>query len=142
MSSLLVDDQAPAMQGSVELKNLEDNWARWLAARQAHPADPNAPMGPNENFLRCLDHFRRGIEQAAQKAPHSEVIDWRRSSDELPDAELTVLGWVPAVDEHDVDILTFCFWDGSQWVSAPDGWPIGNGVTCWAPEPRGPGAGA
>lgn len=69
------------------------------------------------------------IEMAAM----SELIEWMRPADALPDSDMTVL----VIEGGEVDAWPG-FLDGEQWRTA-DGFPIAN-VLFWAHMPQGPEA--
>lgn len=66
----------------------------------------------------------------------SEIIEWRRPEDELPDADETVLLCMPEADGQPVWPGYFDYYGDLCWMLA-DGTPAGN-VTHWACFPEGP----
>lgn len=63
----------------------------------------------------------------------TETITWRRLQDAMPDADLTVLLFMPT----DEDCPAWPgYWDGEIWRLA-DGMPAPN-VVAWADMPEGP----
>lgn len=69
-------------------------------------------------------------------AAKSELIEWRRPEDELPDTEETVLLYMPEADGEPVWPGYFDHYGDFCWLLA-DGMPAGQ-VTHWAYFPEGP----
>jgi len=111
------------------IPRLDDNHARWLAARAAHPADPADPLGCNRSFMLALEHFRAGIEAGAR----TELVTW--IAEDKPDTDRTVL--IFAVNA-DVELVIDGFWSEDCWHNA-EGWALHKTkVPAWAEKPRGP----
>lgn len=73
-------------------------------------------------------------EQPASSEPHcSEVLHWHDVSDELPDAETTVLFFAPEYSEP----VWPGWWDGEHWRHDGGG-KIPKTITHWAEFPSGP----
>lgn len=63
-----------------------------------------------------------------------EKIHWNKPAACMPDADETVMIFLPKDDEP----VWFGFFDGNKWHLA-DGFPLAdNEVTYWTPMPRGP----
>ena len=69
-------------------------------------------------------------------AAMSELIEWRRPEDELPDTEETVLLYMPEAEGEPVWPGYFDHYRDCCWLLA-DGMPAGT-VTHWAYFPEGP----
>lgn len=65
----------------------------------------------------------------------TETITWHLESDELPDAGLSVLMFIPTAD----DPIYFGFWDDDEqtWIH-DSGMRVKERVTHWAEVPGGP----
>lgn len=72
-------------------------------------------------------------------APVSEKIVWVPTRTKMPDADMTVLVFVPQTAADTEDQVMEGFYGGEQWFGS-DGWPLGESVTWWADKPVGPGA--
>lgn len=92
---------------------------RWKAGRADIPAHYNPDLRPT----------------SAESAGREEAIRWRAVTDELPDADETVL--VCLRDHNEPVWLGFLDVDG--WYLS-DGDPVFDQVTHWAPMPGGPKA--
>lgn len=66
----------------------------------------------------------------------SEIIEWRRPDDELPDSEETVLLYMPEADSEPIWPGYFDHYGDFCWKLA-DGMPADE-VTYWAYFPEGP----
>lgn len=113
-----------------------------------HPADAWAAHQVDAKLADAAGLLGRLIDvQAADAAVRpvgsvTELVVWVKCSDRMPDAETTVLAYLPP-DENDTEGMVISAWfDGEQWRGASDGWPLGKAVTWWAPELQGPGAAA
>jgi len=120
-------------EASQPIPRLEENWALWTAARQAHAAHPDSQLSCNEEFMRALDHFRRAAE--AKQLPGAagvEMVCW--ITEGLPDDERTVL--INVVTE-DVALVRDGFCSEGKWHDG-DGWEIRRGtVLAWSEKPKG-----
>ena len=69
----------------------------------------------------------------------TETITWHElPADGMPDADITVLAEVRALDEPDSTEVWPAFWSGERWVDCGSGWPLeAERVVAWADQPAG-----
>ena len=77
--------------------------------------------------------------QLLETSSCAEMIEWHPASGDKPDADATVLLWIPGFDTLVPSGWEAGFWDGENWRLAESGGLVDGTVTHWA-MPEGPAA--
>jgi len=77
--------------------------------------------------------------QLLETSSKAELIEWHPASGAKPDADATVLLWIPGFDTLVPSGWEAGFWDGDAWRLAESGGLVDGTVTHWA-QPEGPAA--
>lgn len=96
----------------------------------------SAPLATSTGLAALLADGMPLVEVPEATAP--ELLRWVPTQQTMPDADVTVLGWI---DEAGASEWAAVWWDGDCWRDCASGGEVAGQVRYWA-EPQGPSVSA